>query len=192
MDVAVVGAGYTGLSAARRLAMAGASVVVLDRERVGWGASSRNGGQVLTGLKLDPATLVARYGERRARELFDGANESIAYLEAVIAAESIDCDYERTGHLQAAWKPSHFEAFRAEQSLLARAFDHRVELLPRSEQRAEIASDVYHGVLIDPKSASLNPAKYVDGLARAAVRRGARIAAGAGVDRLERSGGGWR
>jgi len=191
-DVVVVGAGYTGLSAARRLAMSGASVVVFDRERAGWGASSRNGGQVLTGLKLDPSTLVARYGERRARELFDGANESIAYLESVIVGDSIDCDYERTGHIQAAWKPSHFEAFKAEQDLLARAFDHRVELLPRSEQRAEIASDVYHGVLIDPKSASLNPAKYVGGLADAVARRGVRIAEGVAVDRLERAGAGWR
>jgi glycine/D-amino acid oxidase-like deaminating enzyme len=191
-DAVVVGAGYTGLSAARRLAMRGASVVVLDRERVGWGASSRNGGQVLTGLKLDPATLVARYGKRRARELFDAANETIAHLESVITAESIDCDYERTGHIQAAWKPAHFEAFRAEQELLARVFEHRVELLSRGEQRAEIASDVYHGVLIDPKSAALNPAKYVGGLAAAAARRGARIAAGVGVDRVERSGGAWR
>src|SRR5205085_4386833 len=67
-DVAVVGAGYTGLSAARHLARAGASVVVLERESAGWGASSRNGGQVLSGLKLDPSTLVERYGEPRARE----------------------------------------------------------------------------------------------------------------------------
>jgi len=191
-DVVIVGAGYTGLSAARRLAMAGASVVVLDRERVGWGASSRNGGQVLTGLKVDPPALVARYGERRARELFDGATASIAHVESVIAAESIDCDYERTGHLEAACKPSHFEQFKAEQALLARAFDHAVKLLSRSEQRAEIATDAYHGVLIDPRSASLNPAKYVDGLARAAARRGARIVAGTGADRVERSGSGWR
>jgi glycine/D-amino acid oxidase-like deaminating enzyme len=172
--------------------MSGASVVVFDRERVGWGASSRNGGQVLTGLKLDTPALVARYGERRARELFDGATESMAHLESLIAAESIDCDYERTGHIEAAWKPSHFEAFKAEQALLARTFDHRVELLARSEQRAEIASDVYHGVMIDPKSGSLNPAKYVDGLAKAAARRGARIVPDAAVERIERTGGGWR
>src|SRR5262245_62497194 len=70
-DVAIVGAGYTGLSAARQLASAGASVIVLDRECVGWGASSRNGGQVVTGFSVDPATLVARYGESGARERFD-------------------------------------------------------------------------------------------------------------------------
>jgi hypothetical protein len=72
-DVAIVGAGYTGLAAARQVARTGASVVVLERERVGWGASSRNGGQVLTGFKPDPATLVARLGTARARELFDAS-----------------------------------------------------------------------------------------------------------------------
>src|SRR5207245_7201891 len=76
-DVAIVGAGYTGLSAARHLARAGATVVVLEREEIGWGASSRNGGQVLTGLRLEPAALVARCGEARARQLFDAALEPI-------------------------------------------------------------------------------------------------------------------
>ena len=77
-DVVVVGAGYTGLAAARHLARAGAAAVVIERRQVGWGASSRNGGQVLTGMKLEPATLVARFGEARARQLFDVATESIA------------------------------------------------------------------------------------------------------------------
>ena len=84
-DVVVVGGGYTGLSAARELARRGASVLVLERERIGWGASSRNGGQVLTGLKLDAATLVARHGEWRARELFERSLESIDVLERLIA-----------------------------------------------------------------------------------------------------------
>jgi len=191
-DVVVVGAGYTGLSAARRLAMNGASVVVIDRERVGWGASSRNGGQVLTGLKLDPGTLVRRYGKRGARELFEAADQSIVHLESVIAAESIDCDYERTGHIQAAWKRSHFEAFKTEQQLLADVFGHHVDLLSRSEQRAEIATDAYHGVMIDRKSAAMNPARYVEGLGRAAAARGARIVTDVSVDRLDRVHSGWR
>src|SRR5205823_2034180 len=116
-DVAVVGAGYTGLAAARHLSRAGASVVVFERDRVGGGASSRNAGQVLTGLRVDPATLVRRYGERRARELFDASRDAIVGLEALIASEAIDCEYERTGHIQAAWKPAHFDGFRAEQAL---------------------------------------------------------------------------
>jgi glycine/D-amino acid oxidase-like deaminating enzyme len=188
----VVGAGYTGLSAARRLAKTGASVVVLEREHVGFGASSRNGGQVLTGMRLDAATLVARYGEPQARALFDAANASIDHLERLIAEESIDCEYERSGHLQAAWKPQHFTALRDEQSLLARVFGHRVELLSRSEQRREIGSDRYHGVLVDARSGALNPARYVHGLASAAMHAGACLATGTAVRRIVRRGDRWR
>ncbi len=80
----------------------------------------------------------------------------------------------RTGHLCAAFKPAHFEAFREEQALLARVFDHRVHLVPRAEQRAEIGSDAYHGVLVDERSGALNPARYVQRPAAAAMRRAAR------------------
>src|SRR5207244_13465537 len=86
-DVAIVGAGYTGLAAARHLARAGASVVVFERERVGFGASSRNGGQVIAGMKLDASTLVDRYGEARARELFDISLDAMTAVETLIAAE---------------------------------------------------------------------------------------------------------
>jgi len=133
VDVAVIGAGYTGLAAARHLARTGASVLVFDRDRVGAGASSRNGGQVLTGLKLDPATLVDRFGEANARQFFDVARESMTRLEAIIAEEPIDCGYARTGHIQAATKPKHFKALEDEQALLARVFDHRVEIVPRAD-----------------------------------------------------------
>src|SRR4029453_1515068 len=115
VDVAVIGAGYTGLAAARHLARTGASVLVLERDRVGAGASSRNGGQVLTGLKLDPATLVDRFGEAKARQLFDVARESILRLEAIISEESIECGYTRSGHIQAATKAKHFKALQDEQ-----------------------------------------------------------------------------
>lgn len=190
-DVAIVGAGYTGLAAARHLARSGAAVVVFDRERAGWGASSRNGGQVLTGLKLDATELVARFGESRARELFEVSLESIATLERLIDEEHLDCDYERSGHVDAANKPSHFDAFRREQDLLARVFHHRVELVPASEQRAEIGSAVYHGLMLDERSGALNPAKYVDQLAQAACRAGARIVEGTAVKTMLRQGAGW-
>ena len=191
VDVAIIGAGYTGLAAASRLARAGASVLVLEREDVGSGASSRNAGQVLTGLRLEPAALVRRLGPRRARELFEISLESIARLDAVIADESIECEYERSGHIQAAWKASHFETFREEQQLLARVFHHRVELVPVGEQRTELGSARYHGLLVDERSGGLNPAKYVHGLARAAGRAGARIATGTAVDRVDQRGNRW-
>jgi glycine/D-amino acid oxidase-like deaminating enzyme len=191
-DVVIVGAGYTGLSAARHLARTGASVVVIEREHAGWGASSRNGGQVLAGLKVEPAALLARFGEPRARQLFDTAIESIARLESLIAEDAIDCEYARTGHIQAAFKPAHFEAFREEQGLLARVFHHPVHLVPRAEQRTEIGSDAYHGVLVDERSGALNPARYVRGLAAAAIRHGATIATRLGVTAVRRQPNGWR
>jgi glycine/D-amino acid oxidase-like deaminating enzyme len=191
-DVVVVGAGYTGLSAARRLALQGASVLVLDRHDIGWGASSRNGGQVLTGLRLDAATLVARYGEAKARRLFDAGNNAIDHLEMLLAEEKIECDYERCGHLQAASTPSHLKAFRGEQALLARVFNHRVTIVERGEQLTEIGSRLYHGLLVDERSAGLNPARYVQGLAAAAIRSGALVAGGVSVIRMIRQDPGWR
>jgi glycine/D-amino acid oxidase-like deaminating enzyme len=190
-DVVIVGAGYTGLAAGRQLARLGASALILEREQVGWGASSRNGGQVLTGLKIDPATLVDRYGEQRARRLFDAAIESIQRLESLIAEESIKCEYRRSGHIQAAAKAAHFKAFVREQALLSRVFLHRVDLVPRSEQRSEIGSDAYHGLILDRRSGAINPARYVSGLAAAARRAGAVIVAGIAVRRLRPAGGGW-
>jgi glycine/D-amino acid oxidase-like deaminating enzyme len=191
-DVVVVGAGYTGLAAARQMARAGASVVVIERGQVGWGASSRNGGQVLTGMKLGPATLVRRFGESRARQLFDVASSSIARLDGLIAEEAIDCGYERTGHICAAYKPVHFEGFRREQELLARVFDHRVTLVPQNEQRSELGSDAYYGLMVDERSGALNPAQYVHGLAAAAVRAGVRIVTGASVTSVQPQAGAWR
>jgi len=191
-DVVIVGAGYTGLSAARHLARAGVSVVVVEREQVGWGASSRNGGQVLTGLKVEAAALVERYGQSRARQLFEIATASMVRLETLIAEDAIACDYERSGHLCAAFKPAHFDAFREEQALLARVFDHPVHLVPRADQRVEIGSDAYYGVLVDERSGGLNPARFVQGLAAAARRHGAAIVTGVGVNAVDRHASGWR
>jgi glycine/D-amino acid oxidase-like deaminating enzyme len=189
--VAVLGAGYTGLSAARQLARAGASVVVFDRDRVGAGASSRNAGQVLTGLRVEPAALVSRYGEVRARELFRASEDAIAGLERLIADERIQCDFERTGHLQAAAKPSHFRAFLAEQALLARVFNHAVTIVPEADQSRELGATGYHGLLVDEDSRAINPAKYVQGLCAAAMRAGAVIAEQTPVTRIARTGLEW-
>jgi glycine/D-amino acid oxidase-like deaminating enzyme len=173
VDVAVIGGGYTGLSAARTLARGGARVVVLEREALGWGASSRNGGQVLTGLKVGAAALVERFGPERARRFFRSSIDAIDFLAALVAEEGIDCGFVRCGQVEAAFKPAHFEAFQREQEILDRVFGHPVRLLPRTGQRAELGSDLYHGLLVDERSAALHPSRYVLGLAAAVRRAGA-------------------
>jgi glycine/D-amino acid oxidase-like deaminating enzyme len=186
-DVAVIGGGYTGLSAARTLARGGASVVVLEREIVGWGASSRNGGQVLTGQKVGIEDLLRRHGAERARAIFGASLAAIDFVEQLVVDEGIDCGFARAGHLEAAYKPAHFDAFRKTQELLARDFGHEVRLIPRGEQAAELGSSFYHGLLLDPKSAGLHPGLYVRGLAAAAVRAGADIREGTAVQALRRT-----
>src|SRR5262245_42108780 len=158
-DVAVLGGGYTGLAAARRLARAGAATLVLEKEAIAAGASSRNGGQVLTGLKLGPRDLLRRFGRQRPRQLFSPSLDPIAFLEAVIAEEGIDCAYVRCGHLEAAAKPGHFAELQQDQETLAREFDHPVRLVGPADQRSELQTGFYHGLLLDERSASLHPAR---------------------------------
>src|SRR6266498_871228 len=93
VDVAIIGAGFTGLSAARTLAKRGASVAVLEANTIGWGASSRNGGMVLTGMKLDVGTLARRYGMETARRMYSASLTSIDLVEQIIREENIDCDF---------------------------------------------------------------------------------------------------
>ncbi len=187
-DVVVIGSGYTGLSAARVLALRGASVVVLEKETFGWGASSRNGGQVLTGLKLGPSKLIETVGLERAKELYAASLASIEFLEKLITEEHIQCDYVQAGHIEAAWKPKHFDHFKREQDVLAREFNHPVRLLDRAEQPLELGSDTYHGLLIDERSGSLHPAKYVRGLAIAASGSGANLQEKTPALKIERAG----
>jgi len=191
-DVAIVGGGYTGLAAALVLARRGASVVVIEQHHTGWGASSRNAGQVLTGLKLEWPAVVRRFGTARARELYAAARDALTTLETLVSAERIECAFETTGHVQCASKPAHFMAFQREQEMLARTFDHPVTLVPRRDQRSEVGSDAYHGLLVDEGSRALNPAAYVRGLAAAARRAGAALVEHTTVDALDRVGSRWR
>src|SRR5271165_3882632 len=113
VDVAVVGAGFCGLSAARTLAKRGVRTVVLEAETIGWGASCRNGGMVLTGMKLPVPTLIGRYGRSAVQRMYAASLESIDLVERIVQEEGIDCGYCRCGHLEVACKKAHFEAYAA-------------------------------------------------------------------------------
>ncbi len=186
VDFAIIGGGYTGLSAARTLAQQGAKVVVLEAETIGWGASSRNGGMALTGLKVGMATIIKKYGRDLAKTLFQYSLDSVNTVEQIVKEENIDCGFERYGHLLTANKPKHYEALKDEVDFMAKEFNHKVRLVPANELKSEIGSNAYHGALVDEVSGGLNPAQYVAGLAAAAEKAGAMLCAKARVSRLER------
>jgi len=188
VDVAVIGSGFTGLAAARALAKRGAKVAVLEAETLGWGASSRNGGMVLTGLKVGAGKLFAQYGRDLTRRLFAASVASIDCVEQIVKEEVIDCNFSRSGHLEVACKPAHFADFAHSAEVMAKEFNHRVRLIDKNELQSEIGSDIYHGGLVDEVSAGLNPARYVAGLAASAKKAGATLHDRARVEKVERDG----
>ena len=191
VDVAVVGAGFTGLSAALALAKRGVHVAVLEAETFGWGASSRNGGMVLTGMKLPVPTLIKRYGHDLVRKMFAASLETIDCVERIVREERIECSFSRCGHLEVACKQSHFDGYQESAELIQREFNHQVRVIAKSELPSEIGSGIYYGGLVDESSAGLNPARYVAGLARAAQRAGACMHSQTRVEAIEaeRNGG---
>jgi len=192
VDVAVIGGGITGLSAARVLAKRGVTVAVLEAQTIGWGASSRNGGMVLTGLKLGAAALTARYGVELARQLFKASLDAVDAVEEVVKHERIDCQFRHDGHLALASKPAHYQRFKESADVLAREFGHEVRLVAAADLGDEIGSGAYHGGVIDPASGSINPAQYVAGLARAAQAAGAVLQEATRVNEIGRLGSRWQ
>jgi glycine/D-amino acid oxidase-like deaminating enzyme len=191
-DVVIVGGGYTGLSAARELARAGSRVVVCEARTLGWGASSRNGGQVLTGTKLSASGLLKRFGAETGKAMWRASMQAITYIENIIAEEQIGCDFARSGHAELAFKPAHANHFAHEADVLAKYFDHSVTLLSKAQLAGEIGSDSYYGGLLDPRSAGLHPGRYVAGLIRACARAGVTLCENSEIQAITRGGAGFR
>jgi glycine/D-amino acid oxidase-like deaminating enzyme len=185
-DVAIIGAGYTGLAAARELGRRGVQSVVLEAETTGWGASSRNGGMVLTGLKLGVPELQAKVGRELTAQMYQASMESIECVEQIVNEEKIECNFSRCGHLEVASKPGHYRRFAQWAELIARDFGREVRLVPREALSSEIGSGIYYGGLVDEGSAGVNPARYVAGLASAAKKAGAAICEHARVEKIDR------
>jgi glycine/D-amino acid oxidase-like deaminating enzyme len=186
VDVAVIGAGFTGLSAARTLAKRGARVAVLEGETIGWGASSRNGGMVLTGMKLGVNKLISMYGRERTQRMYAASLASIDCVEQIVREEKIDCDFSRCGHLEVACKQKHFDDYARQVEVIAREFTHQLRVVQKGELGTEIGSNIYYGGMVDEVSAGLNPARYVAGLGRAAVKAGAEVCEHTRVEGIQR------
>ena len=173
-DVAVIGGGFTGLGAARQLAKAGAKVIVLEAETVGFGASGRNGGHLNNGLAHSYLAAKAELGKERAIALYRALDASIDTLEAIIAEEGIACDFRRAGKLKLASKPQHFDGLARNFEAVHAEVDPDTALLSAADLEHEIGSP-FHGAMLSKKSAMMHMGRYVVGLAEAAKRHGATI-----------------
>ncbi|MGV1771545.1 NAD(P)/FAD-dependent oxidoreductase [Agrobacterium vitis] len=186
-DVAVIGGGFTGLAAARQLARAGAKVIVLEGQRIGWGASGRNGGHLNNGLAHSYLGAKAELGKERAIALYKALDSSIDTIEALIAEEGIDCNFRRAGKLKLASKPQHFEGLARNFEALHGEVDPDTALLSPADLKNEVGSPFF-GAMLSKKSAMMHMGRYVVGLAKAAQRHGAVIAEQASVTSVEKQG----
>jgi gamma-glutamylputrescine oxidase len=175
VDVAVIGGGVAGCSAALHFAQRGYEVALLEAHRVGYGASGRSGGQLIFGLAAAQRSLIAQVGREQARRLFDLSVEALNLTQSLIRDHGIECDY-RSNHVHVATKPRHLAELRDWEQELHQEYDYRsARLLDRGELAAHVGSGRYLGGLLDSRSGHLHPLKYTQGLARAAEAAGARI-----------------
>ena len=188
VDVAIVGGGFTGLSAALALARRGATVAVLEAgSRVAAEASGRNGGHVNNGLAMDYAEVAARVGVERARGWYRAFDDAVDTVARLVREEAIDCDFLRHGKLKLATRPGQMEALRrAAQRLADDGVDGDIEILDAARVRAEVQSERFHGGMLYRRSAQMHMGRFAQGLAAAAERQGAQIHTGSEVRKLER------
>ncbi|GJD53017.1 Gamma-glutamylputrescine oxidoreductase [Methylobacterium crusticola] len=172
-DVVVVGAGYTGLSAALTLARAGRSVQVFDKMRPGEGASTRNGGITSGNLRPSRAEMVRRFGEARADAILAESKAAREDLYAFIAREGLDCDFALVGRFAGAATPEDYEGLARDAEHLHRVLGIDAHAVPRAEQRAYIGTDYYHGGNVRMDIGGLHPAKFHAGMLRLAEAAGA-------------------
>src|SRR5262249_60095236 len=174
-DVAIVGAGYCGLSAALELRRHGLSVAGLEASRIGHAASSLNGGMVSGSLKSSHQELAHPFGADRANALLEEGARCLPFLEELIAREGLACHYRRTGRFVGAHCPAAYAALDTKVKTIATLTGAGAWLVPREQQRAEIGSDYYFGGMVAEASGGLHPALYHRALGEAAARAGATI-----------------
>ena len=190
-SVLVVGAGYLGLSAALHLAQAGIDVLVVDAEVPGWGASGRNGGQVIPGLKYDPGELEAMFGRERGERLWRFAGATADVVFDLVARHGLDCGARRATWIQGIHSEKAAKRARQRVDDWAKR-GAAVEYLNREQVGAVAGADIYIGGFADRRAGTLQPLSYVRELARAALSLGARVHAGARVVSVDADRSGWR
>ena len=191
VDVAIIGSGYTGLCAALQATRAGRSTVVLDAEDAGWGCSSRNGGQISTSIKPDYDALARKHGAETAFNIVKEGHNSLAFMRDFVAGEGIDCDFIVPGRFHAAHNAREYEALARDIVNAPKGLEVPAHMVPRAEQRRVLGSDIYHGGAVMEGHASLDPARYHQGLLERAIAAGATVIPHCRVTNLDRTSDGF-
>jgi glycine/D-amino acid oxidase-like deaminating enzyme len=188
-DAVVVGGGYTGVAAARKLALQGARVVLLEANNLGWGASSRNGGICHPGFKWDPATLVKKYGRELAHAIYAESVQATDLLAGTVRDQGIDAELRYNGYLVLAWARAHAEEFPDEVAALAEVGT-PARVIPREQLASEIGTNAYHGGLAIDAGGVVHPGKWFAALAGLAERAGAELHEGVRATSIRRQADG--
>ena len=177
-DVAIVGAGYAGLSAALTLARAGRSVVVLEADAPGYGASSRSGGMIGHGHRLSYTKLIDRYGAQKAKALVREGMASLQFLKDLIDGEKIDAALQLCGRVRGAWTQADYDTMARDADALRRDVDMPIDVLSKADIRNEVATDLYQGGLLFRAHGGVHPGAVAAGPAGESARRRARWSLG--------------
>ncbi len=188
-SVVVIGGGFTGLSAARTLAMQGIETVLLEAGEIAGGASGRSGGHCNNGTAADLLSLADRLGAEEAKRYYAMFDQAVDSVEEVVREEGIDCDFVRNGKIKLAVKPSHVEGMKRAADYLSREVEPDLLFLDKAQLQSEVGSDAFHAGMVLPRSAQMHVGRYGTGLAEAAARHGAAIFENTPVTRLKRLDG---
>lgn len=190
VDVAVIGSGYTGMSAALELARNGVDVVVLEAQRFGEGASTRSGGMVSGGVNVGKGGDIEKlYGRARVDDMLAEARDSYDHLEQIIRRENIDCFYARTGRFVGAHTPDAFKEMAAKVEGLNAHADAGAALVPRERQAEHVNTEYYHGGMTVDRAGGVHPSLYHKGLRDACRRAGVKLSAHTRVEGIDGTAG---
>jgi glycine/D-amino acid oxidase-like deaminating enzyme len=192
VDVVIIGSGYTGLSAALEIARGGRDTLVLDAEAAGFGCSTRNGGQISTSVKPGYEDLAKRHGAETAFGIIREGQNSLTWVADFVAREEIDCDFRIVGRFHAAHSPGQYEILARRLATQPKGLEVEAHMVSRAEQRRELGTDIYFGGAVFARHASLDPARFHQGMLDRAFGAGARVIPHCPATGIERNASGFR